>query len=334
MRLDDLKTEYILRRFEPRDASSIVACIRDAYGESYVKPFLYHESEILRLDEKGEMCFSVAEAENGDIAGITAFERDELFKGLGEIACQIVRSEYGGQGLALDLALHSMHEAEKEDFTGQFARALGCHLISQKTLKRMGFTACGFILNIFDKELFLHKFENGDYAKIPQSVAAKKQNKQNAGRVWIPESLLPLAKSIYSEMGVAAEFYSENSPLSGEDSWSSSQDDKHNTLTLMARGCGVGFESRLKAEIEKVSGRKGQSINLYINLSRSGSAAAYSIAREQGFIFTGFLPCCADGEYIIMHDPLDLPVLIDEIPHIPEYHPFIEEIRRQLCKIR
>ena len=67
-----------------------------------------------------------------------------------------------------------------------------------------------------------------------------------------------------------------------------------------------------------------------MNLSRPGSGAAYEAARRQGFFFTGFLPCCGDGEYMILHHPLQVPVLLDDIPFIPEYEPFMAQIRRSL----
>lgn len=67
---------------------------------------------------------------------------------MAEIACQVILRVYHGYGLALPLALHSMRRADAQPLTGQFARALGCHKISQKTLKGMGFTACGFLLNV------------------------------------------------------------------------------------------------------------------------------------------------------------------------------------------
>lgn len=324
---------YVIRDFIPDDADGVIKCIRDAYGESYVKSFLYDRDEILRLDSENAMRFSVALTENGEIAGITAFERDEHFLGMGEIACQVIRREYNGHGLAIELALHAMRRAEKEKFTAQFARALGCHLISQKTLKRMGFTACGFMLNVFDKELFLHRFQNGDYAKIPQSVAVKKQTKRSAGRIWLPYELLKLGRSVYSEMGVDADFCIEAvPPATGESILDFDNDSRHNTLSVWVRSCGTDIGAVLDKETAKLSDIKGQSIQLYINVSKAGGAKAYSSARERGFFFTGFLPCCLDGDYLIMHNSMNLPVTLEEIPHIPEYQPFIDEIRRQLCR--
>lgn len=324
---------YVIREFIPEDADGVIECIRDAYGESYVKPFLYNRDELLRLDSERVMCFSVAVADNGDIAGITAFERDEHFSEMGEIACQVIRRDYSGQGLAIELAMHAMQRAEREDFTAQYARALGCHLISQKTLKRMGFTACGFMLNVFDKRLFLHRFQNGDYAKIPQSVAVKKQKKASVGRLWLPHELLKTGRSVYSELGVDADICIEAiPPLTGDSLLESYGDTLHNTLSVWVRGCGADIEGRLDELLAQVGERSGQSIQLYINIGKDGGAKAYSCARARGFFFTGFLPCCADGDYMIMHHPLKLPVKLNEIPHIPEYDPFIEEIRRQLCR--
>ena len=319
-----------LRPFRPEDAPQLIACIRDAYGDSYVKPFLYTEEGIFRYVQSGKMSFSVAETEDGQIAGITAYERSEHFPGMAEIACQVIRRSCSGYGLALPLALHTMEMAETLPLTAQYSKALGCHLISQKTLKGMGFTGCGFLLNVFDKEKFLHRFENGNYAKIPQSVAIKRQDKEDAGQVWLPEELVPLAAGVYEGQGLSWNCRPQASWLTGPDLWEEEDDRFHATLALWARTCGEGFPDRLAAYVDAVANRPGQTVNLYLNLSRPGSGAAYEAARRQGFFFTGFLPCCGDGEYMILHHPLQVPVLLDDIPFIPEYEPFMAQIRRSL----
>lgn len=319
-----------LRSFQAEDAPQVITCIRDAYGESYVKPFLYTEEGILQRVQSGEMSFSVAETESGLIAGITAWERTEHFSGMAEIACQVIRRSCSGYGLALPLALHAMRRAETLPLTAQYSRALGCHLISQKTLKGMGFTGCGFLLNVFDKEKFRHHFQNGDYAKIPQSVAVKRQNKTDAGRIWFPEELVPLATDVYEEQGISWSLRNQASQLTGPDVWEGENDQRHATLTLWARTCGEGFPEHLAAKVGIVADRPGQTVNLYLNMSCPGSGEAYEAARQQGFFATGLLPCCADGEYMILHHPLQVPVRLDGIPFIPEYEPFMAQIRRNL----
>ncbi len=334
MRLSNQTTgeerEFHLRPFRPSDAPQIIACIRDAYGETYVKPFLYTEEGILDHEARGEMCFSVAEADDGRLAGITAYERSDLFPGMAEIACQVVLRDFHGYGLALPLALHTMRRAEREALTGQFARALGCHKISQKTLKGMGFTACGFLLNVFDKTRFRYHFQNGSYAKVPQSVAVKRQSGDDAGQLWLPEDLRPLGEETLKTLGYRWRLRPDGGTPETADRWEREEDTAHATLTLWARTCGKGFDARLAEETARVADRPGQTVNLYLNLSHPGSQAAYEAARAQGFFFTGFLPGGADGVYMILHHPLRVPVELDGIPFIPEYAPFLEQIRRQL----
>lgn len=324
--------DFALRAARREDASQIISCIRDAYGDTYVKPFLYSAQGIIQYQESGKMCFSVAETPDGDIAGITACEYSEHFPGLGEIACQVVCREYNGFGLALPLACHSMHQAEQRPLSGQFARALGCHLISQKTLDGMGFTACGFLLNVFDKTLFLHRYQNGDYAKIPQSVAVKRQGKTHAGTIWLPPELGESARHIYESLGLPYTLR-ESDPLpSLPGLWDEDYNQEHGTLTVWSRQCGTDFAPYLNQHLSLLASRSGQSVNLYLNLSLPGCAAAYQAARQMGFFFTGFLPCSGDGEYMILHHPLSLPVRLDNIPHIPQYAPILAQIRRQLCQ--
>lgn len=325
--------EYTLRAAREEDAAQIITCIRDAYGDTYVKPFLYTEEGVRHCETTGEMRFSVAEDASGGIAGVTAYEMDDNFPGMAEIACQVILQAHNGYGLALPLALHAMGRAEALPLSGQFARALGCHLISQKTLKAMGFTASGFLLNVFDKELFRHRYQNGSYAKIPQSVAVKRQGGRDTGPVWLPEELVPLARTVFQEAKIPLALRSgETRAPSAPGQWGRSEDPRHASLTLWARTIGDDFGTRLSEEAAALADRPGQTVNLYINLSAPGASAAYETARKQGFLFTGLLPCASDGTYMILHNPLRVPVLLDGIPHIPEYAPFMEQIRRQLCQ--
>lgn len=321
-----------LRPSRPADAPQIIACIRDAYGDTYVKPYLYTEEGIRQHEEEGSLCFSVAEAPGGIVAGITAYALSDHFPGMSEVACQIIRREYNGYGLALPLALHAMDRAGKLPLTAQYARALGCHLISQKTLDGMGFTACGFLLNVFNKDLFKHRFENGDYVKIPQSLAVKRQNKTDVGAAWLPDRLVPAAEAMYRKMGLAWTRRESAPDLSGPDRWNQELDEPHASLSLRAETCGAAFEANLTAMVgERLAAceeRVNQTVNLFLNLSRPGSGAAYEIARRLGFFFTGFLPCGPDVEYMILHHPLKTPVRLDGVPYIPEYAPFMDEIRR------
>ena len=325
--------ELTLRDFRPADAPQVIACIRDAYGDTYVKPFLYTEEGVRSCDERGIMRFSVAETADGVLAGITAYELDEHFPGMAEIACQVILRAYHGYGLALPLALHSMHRADAQMLTGQFARALGCHKISQKTLKGMGFTACGFLLNVFDKSLFRYHFQNGSYTKVPQSIAVKRQS-NDASALWLPDELQALGEDTLRALGCTWTLTPAAQQPEREDRWEQERDERHATLSLWARTCGGGFARHLSERLGAVAGLPGQTVNLYLNLSRPGSASAYEAARQLGFFFTGFLPCTADGIYMILHHPLKVSVELDGIPYIPEYAPFVEQIRRQLCQMQ
>ena len=320
--------EIAVRPFRPADAPQVIACIRDAYGGTYVKPSLYTEEGILRHEDRGDLRFSVAETGEGRIAGVTAYALPEHFPGLSEIACQVVRREFSGFGLALPLALHAMERAEALPVSGQFARALGCHLISQKTLRGMGFTACGFLLNVFDKEKFTYRFPNGDYAKVPQSLAVKRQGPGILGPIFLPEEWAALAASCFQSLGVSWE-RAPAGPLSGPDRWDWEMDETHATLTLWARTCGTEFSAHLDRALEAAD-RPGGTVNLFLNLSCPGSGAAWAEAERRGFFVTGFLPCGEGGACLILHHPLRLPVRLEGIPCIPDYEPFLEQMRRQL----
>lgn len=149
--------------------------------------------------------------------------------------------------------------------------------------------------------------------------------------MWLPEELTGLAQDVFGEVGVPLRLCS-GGKKAGPGRWDRSEDARHATVTLWARACGDDFEDRLIKEMTFPSALPGRTVNLCLNLSAPGAAAAYEAARAHGFFFTGLLPCVSGGTYMILHDPLEVPVRLDGIPYIPEYAPFMEQIRRQLCQ--
>ncbi len=320
---------FHIRPIRLDDIPDAIACVRDAYQDTYVKPYLYTGEGFLKHIENGGLCFSVAEAEDGRLAGIIAHEVSGFFPGLAEIACEIILHEFSGYGLAAPLALYQLSRIEPGPYKGYFARALGCHKISQKTLSIMGFTHCGFLLSVFDRDKLLTHYHKNENPKISQAVSVKRGTKRDAGILYIPGRLAPLAETLYRSLGRTYKL-SDDVPSAPAESIIALEDDTtHNTLLIRAAQVGAGFGMELAALVNSVAGRPLQTVNLLLNMNDPGSVKAYRAAGEQGFLFTGFLPGMSDGEYIILHDPLDVPFDVDKIPYIPEFEPYAAEIRRQ-----
>ncbi|MEG1746804.1 MAG: hypothetical protein RR226_00095 [Oscillospiraceae bacterium] len=323
------RIEVQFRPLQKADIPAVISCIRDAYGDTYVKSYLYNEETLWAHHTTGALSFSVVETSDGCLAGIIANEVSPMFPGQCEIACQIILRRFTGYNLALPLARYTMVQAEQKDFQSQFARALGCHIISQKTLTDMGFTHCGFLLSVFDRTKLTLRYDTEGNPKIPQTVAVKRQNAQGGRSLFLPESCRPLAEKLYGELGLPQTFTPPRGEIPAESLWCWEHDPQHSTLLLRARQPGATFAAELAQALEAMRGRPLQTVNLLLNLCSPGSAHAYTAARELGFFFTGFFPCGEDGEYLILHHPLDVPVDMAHIPYLPVYEPYVNEIRRQ-----
>lgn len=323
------RIEIHFRPLRQADVPAVINCIRDAYGDTYVKPYLYSEETLWAHHTKGELSFSVAETRDGCLAGIIANEVSPLFPGQCEIACQIIFRRFNGYSLALPLARYTMERAQQENFQSQFARALGCHIISQKTLTDMDFTHCGFLLSVFDRTKLTIRYNTEGNLKIPQTVAVKCQNACGGRSLFLPESCRPLAEALYAALGLPQSFTPPEGAVPPESLWGWEHDSRHCTLLLRARQPGAAFAAELTRVLDTVGSRPLQTVNLLLNLCSPGSARAYAAARELGFFFTGFLPCGEDGEYLILHHPLDVPVDMGYIPYLSAYEPYVNEIRRQ-----
>lgn len=321
---------FHLRPLRREDIPAAIDCVYDAYEDTYVKPYLYTEEGFLGHIESGELCFSVATTEDGKLAGIIAHEVSSFFPGLAEIACQMIRHEFSGYGLAAPLALYQLSRIEPGPFQGYYARALGCHLISQKTLTIMGFTHCGFLPSVFDQNKLRTHYVKSANRKISQSISAKRGVKRDAGTVYIPETFAALAEKLYEGLGRTYTLsLSDGAAPSGVSVMKEENDGKHSTLMIRVQRAGADFARALHTQVQNVARQPLQTVNLLLNMSDPGNIQAFRAANEQGFFFTGFLPGMTDGEYMILHNPLDVPFDVDSMPYISDFEPYATEIRRQ-----
>lgn len=329
------------RPFQEKDCQQIISCFQDAYGDSYIKPFVYTSEGIIAHQKSGELQFYVAETEDGEIISMIASELSSDFSGFVETASQVTRHEYAGFRLAAPMVAYELQQSLKMRPThSHMAHPLCTYSISQKTVKTVGYTACGFLLHQFHKDKFHQNSAIQDFEKLSLTVAVKPAEcYKSEGSLWIPEELQDLGEMVYNNLGVAFSLSKEEKDSGGsfgknlrkQGNYTESVDETHKTLTLQVKQGGEDFSSWLSQQIQKMSKTHPlATVNLYINVKDASCVSLYKEAKQQGFFFQGFLPCGFQEDYLILHHPLSLVFSIDEIPMIEEYKPFAQEIRRQL----
>lgn len=321
-----------LRPFQEKDCGQIIACFRDAYGDSYIKPFVYTPEGIIDHHNSGKFQFYVAETEEGDIISIIASELSPIFPGLIETASQVTRHEYAGYHLAAPMVAYQMEQARalRPEYSNM-AHPLCTYSISQKTVQTVGYTACGFLLHTFQKDKFLQNSAIQDFEKLSLTVAVKAaEGYERKGALWIPLELRTIAQTMYDDLGVSCSFSQQGGTLPKEGAYHHSLDETHKTLTVQVKKGGEDFSSYLAEQLEQMRQKDAiATVTLYLNSKDFSCLYAYEEARKQGFFFQGFLPCGFSEDYVILHHPFSLTFCIDEIPMIEEYKPFAIIIRRQ-----
>lgn len=85
-----------LREYRVGDEQGIIDCIRDEYGNSYVKAQWYRKTAIWENAVTGRDIFIVAQLPNGEIAATTALVRTQPQNAaVYEIAAQVVKKSTG-----------------------------------------------------------------------------------------------------------------------------------------------------------------------------------------------------------------------------------------------
>lgn len=327
----NIKKNISFREFRVEDAPEIVKCLKDAYKESYVKPYLYTPEKIVDLYNKDELIFTIAENPEDGVIGMLGNERSKNFKNQNEFVTQVILKEYKGFGIAKAHIVYNLEHINQQGYMAFFGHALGSHVISQLTFTQLGFTACGFILSVFDQEKFLTGYQHKANKKISQAVILRPIIREKRPTLYIPSELYSIIKKTYLELGIAYEFLEDvEYPRLEYSELHIENNEVHHTLTIYIHSCGEDFRDVIKKLIEAYEQIELQTINIFLNMENINAVKGYQILRKLGFFFTGLQPLGEDFEYMILHHPLDVMVDISIIPYIELYQEYVDFIEKEI----
>ena len=302
--------DVCFREFREEDAPGFVECIRDEYGETYLKRNYYHPEFLIHEHHSAHCKFLVAEVE-GSVVATLALKRPFP----GESACEfgnaIVKKKYRQYGIMSQLIQYAIAEAKKQGgFSSLYAFVVAYQNISQRSLERVGFRPCGFLLSTLSMEFFSHSFARDGNAKQHLGIMVRREGQQDAGTVYVPaehrERILEAYRSLGSSVRIGAEFF----PLAGKSSCSAEYDTGQQSGTIWVEEAGEELEDCIR-EIEAGYSLPNWTFNVQLNISDKKAVAAYRELQKLGYFFAGVRPLCGSREIMILHHPRDVQIDFD-----------------------
>ena len=310
-------------RFRPmteKDAPFMVECIRDEYGETYFKQSFYDQNELIRENARGHIRFFAAESKEGEIVGMLALKRFLPREEMCEIASEIFLKKYRGFGMAYPFFQYAEENInlinEKEPISAIYCLPVLFHDMTQRLMERLGLVPTGFVFGKFRLSAINHSYGSVDTPKHPQGIMIKKLAKQSAGKIFVPVEHRALTEKIYRALGADFSFGEEGGEILAESEIFCENDEIQRNTLIYVDKAGEDLAARVKALREKYSGEDA-TFSVFLNISEAGATKAYETLRGLGCIFAGFQPLCSPREYMVLHNPMGVPLGLDTLRLTP-----------------
>ena len=294
----------------------MIACIRDEYSDTYFKRDFYDANYLREEAERGHITFLLAETEMGEIAGMMILKEFYPEENMCEIASQIFRKQYRGYGLAMPFFEYGMELLLQRGYYAAFCLPVLFHDTTQRLLRRLELRATGFVLNMLDMQGSVNSYKKDRNTKHSQGVMVRAVQKKNVGRLYIPKVHTDFCKTIYNNLNVTYQV-SEDTLIATVPSAPKSdvryrRDEKQKSLEIYVDVIGVDLKAKVQSVQSDFRLCGKWTASIFLNCNDINTPFAYHVLTEMGYFFAGLKPLCSPREYMILHNPGEVKIYMDE----------------------
>lgn len=345
------RLEISFRTLEDRDTDGVIACIRDEYGDTYFKRDFYNPKFIREEHREGIITFLVAVTDLDEVAGIMILKKFYPYESMIEIATQIFKKKYRGYGLAEHMFDYGMKLLQEMPCSAVYSLPVTFHGISQRLLRMRGLIGCGFIFSVFDMEKIQQSYGKRRNLKHSQGIQILAKDKTDAGTLYIPQEQRGFTGWLYKKLGVRFRLadaegdagYGAGSSGSGNagnragscvHGYKENQDVScqvmktidwvQSSAAITIYKTGDGLKAYLESVLEEYGSLPRFTLNVFLNVNDPGAVAAYYLLKEKGFFFAGYKPLCSENEYMVMNNPLEVPIIFKDYVLTEEFRDLIQ----------
>ena len=309
---DGQKLSICFRDFREDDAPQVVDCIRNEYGNTYLKQD-YYSPDVLALEQRTGRCkFLVADAD-GEIAGVLGMKLHLPRESMCEWITGIVLKKYRHYGIMKELFAMAAEEMKTmPGISSAYGFSVTYHDISQRSMGRLGFHPCGFLLSALSIQNISHSYAKDGNTKHHHIIIVCKMGREDAGLVHVPAEHEAIARSIYRTLGVKLRVDTRPAALSGKSACYEENDEGQKNCTLWIEESGEDLAQCVRS-IEAKHSHPLQTFNAFLNISDKKAVAAYETLKSLGYFFAGWRPISTSHEIMVMHHPKNVPIEFDTL---------------------
>lgn len=305
-----------LGTYQRGDEEGMLACVRDEYGNTYVKKELAGEREIAQAAREGHILFLTARTAQGEIAGIMVLKEYTNQEDRCEFASQVFRKKYRGYGLAMEMFRYGMELMQERRMGTAYCEPVFFHNITQRLLYRLGLRATGLLLQLFDLDRLTHSYGRGRSEKMSLGIQVKPLRSRKPDVIYIPAEHREFCRRIYASLGASRPIKEGRSlpdtELPDKSLLMQKYDEENRYLEITVLRSGKDLPERIDCCLGKYPLEGKQTAGVFLNCSDVYAPWAYRCLRSRGFFFAGLKPLCGEKEYMVLHHPGELSVSFGE----------------------
>lgn len=287
----DFSPNYTIRRLLPEEAIEVSKCAYRTYGYTYAE-YIYFPEKIVEYNHNGTMASFVAVTDDGKLMGHMALKFSLPGAAIAEVGVAFVKPAYRKLGLADQLGVNILNEANKMKLAGIMTCPVTIHPITQKMSLAAGFHECGILAGIFPEGFNFKALAGKACQRESLLLAFKPLDISETVSLFPPEPYKDIVQKIYQRMDVSF-FYPDANIISvdaGPPDIRLSVVSSLNMADVMVVDYGDGDFDTLRNMWRQLCVDKLDVIYLYLNMEDPRCAGFIEKCRSLGFFMAGALP--------------------------------------------
>lgn len=297
---DVSQTQFEFRLMRADEYLKLEQLVYKTYGYTYLS-FVYFPDRIKEMIEGGLLDSTIAETQEGEIAGHIGIEKSSKDSRVAEIGMLMVDPLYRDRHLGKQLINYAITNAKKQSMLGLYSEAVTIHQFSQRAMLDTGAKETGIMLGYISKELSFRKIRDEQPARQSAVLLYTKVNPEPERPVWLPREHSAVIKRIYNYSGI--ERYYKKTSLSELKFDEQSVIDvtiqqDFNIAHMEVLTFGNDIEKALRIHLRELLIHRIDVIYLNISLSNPAAEHFNKTIESLGFIFCGIVPEYREGDIL------------------------------------
>jgi hypothetical protein len=279
-----------IRLMQPGDARGVSGLMREVYGETYPKKYVYDPARIEERSTRGDIVPAVATGPLGNVVGYGALSAYYGYPEIGLIGSLAVSPALHGRGIGGEIVRYLADGDASLGFQALTGGAFTAHPYSQRILEKEGFCPSAILLGSQPKEIAFRGISENLAQRESTVFCTRVILPREYEFQYLPANHRQMIRQISRELGIRIAADGTGNPGKGPSVIDHTLNAETGNGMIWVRSTGCNYREAFAATVGQLLAGGAGVIRLHLNMSDPGSTAVVSEAEKTGFIFAGILP--------------------------------------------